>query len=62
MIICKKCKGKIFVDRCHSASDHLELFCILCGDRRMYHPPSNFKEIKWLEIAEKNLLKSYNGK
>ena len=58
---CEKCDGRMFVDRVHTAADHLEIFCVICGARKMYHPPSQFKEIWWLKDAEEKLLKSYNG-
>jgi RNase P subunit RPR2 len=62
MLICKKCKGKIFVDRVHSAHDHLEIFCIICGYRKMFHPPSKFgKSIEWLQRAESQRNHAGNG-
>lgn len=30
---CKKCKGRVFVDRVYSQNLRIELFCILCGKR-----------------------------
>jgi hypothetical protein len=62
MIKCKKCKGKVFVDRVFSERDHLETFCINCGKRDMYHPPSRFQDIKWLADREKVLMDRKNGK
>lgn len=62
-MICKKCKGKMFVDRVHSAYDHLEIFCINCGARKMYHPPSKHGNFAlWLEQMEKVMAKRSNGK
>lgn len=60
---CKKCKGKLFIDRVHSAHDHIETFCINCGARTMYHPPSKFGEFGlWLEKMEMAQAKRANGK
>jgi hypothetical protein len=62
MIKCKKCKGKVFVDRVFSSIDHLETFCINCGKREMYHPPSKFGQITWLAEKEAVLSKTRNGR
>lgn len=32
---CKKCGGRVFVDRIFSEKKHVELFCIMCGKRWM---------------------------
>jgi hypothetical protein len=56
MISCKKCKGKIFIDRQYSQIHHLEVYCIACGLRTFYHPPMESKEGKWL--LEKELLRA----
>jgi hypothetical protein len=56
MIFCKKCKGKIFIDRQYSQINHLETYCIGCGLRTFYHPPAESKEGKWL--LEKELLRA----
>ena len=62
MIICKKCKGRIFVDRVESSIDHLEVYCIICGLRKIYHPPSKFgSSVQWLHKIETGLTKKYNG-
>jgi RNase P subunit RPR2 len=62
-MICKRCRGKMFVDRVHSAYDHLEIFCINCGCRKMYHPPSKFGNFAlWLEKREKETARQVNGK
>ena len=63
MLQCKKCKGKLFIDRVHSGYDHLETFCINCGCRTMYHPPSKFGAFGlWLEQIEKMYMNQANGK
>jgi DNA-directed RNA polymerase subunit M/transcription elongation factor TFIIS len=60
MIKCTKCGGKMFVDRVFTSHDHLELYCLKCGKRDMYHNPQKYgKKIQWIiekerEIAKKN--------
>lgn len=62
MLKCKKCNGKIFVDRIFTQYDHLEIFCINCGYRKIFHPPSQFgKMVQWLDQIEKALMKRVNG-
>lgn len=62
MLICKKCSGKVFVDRVYSERDHIEIFCINCGLRKMYHPPSKFGgAIQWLQKKEEAIMKTWNG-
>lgn len=58
MIICSKCKKRMFVDRQYSKSDHLETYCLYCGSRKFFHPPSESAEGKWLLEKEKSLAKS----
>jgi hypothetical protein len=48
MIYCKKCKGRMFVDRQYSSQVHIETYCITCGARKFYHPPLESKEGLWL--------------
>jgi hypothetical protein len=54
---CKKCDGKMFVDRIHTNIDHLETYCIRCGNRKFYHPPSDSAEGTWLLQKEKSKAK-----
>jgi hypothetical protein len=42
MLNCKKCKGRMFLDRAFSQHNHLETFCIRCGARKFYH---NFDKV-----------------
>lgn len=48
---CKKCSGRVFVDRVFSQKLHIELFCILCGQRWMINRETN-RFGKWLERRE----------
>ena len=50
---CERCEGKMFVDRIHSNIDHLETYCVKCGNRKFYHPPSDSKEGLWLMCQER---------
>jgi predicted nucleic acid-binding Zn-ribbon protein len=54
MLKCKKCTGKMFLDRAFSEENHLETFCIRCGTRKFY---INFDkkngEAAWLWQMEK---------
>ena len=56
---CKKCGGRVFVDRVFSQKLHIELFCILCGKRWMLNKDRNALG-RWLEQKEFNQLKDYS--
>ena len=58
MIFCKKCSGRMFVDRQYTNSDHIETYCIRCGNRKFFHPPSQSQEGRWLLLKEKSRAKS----
>jgi hypothetical protein len=44
----------MFVDRQYSTIMHLETYCIQCGSRTFYHPPSESLEGLWL-LDQENL-------
>ena len=56
MILCKKCGGRVIIDRQYSSVSHLETYCIQCGKRNFYHPPSESQEGIWL--LEKEILRA----
>lgn len=60
MLHCKKCKGRMFVDRAYSAPNHMEIFCVCCGNRKFYH---NFtkedKDAQWILMMEKRRADIY---
>jgi predicted nucleic acid-binding Zn-ribbon protein len=58
MLTCKRCKGKIFVDRQFNNEFHIETYCIRCGERKFYHNPQESKEGRWLLLKEKLKAKS----
>jgi len=53
-LTCSKCSARMFVDRVFLSYDHLELYCLRCGKREMYHGVDKFNErIKWIMSVEK---------
>lgn len=58
-LTCPKCSGKMFVDRVYTEESHLEVFCIMCGKRKMYDTTKD--NIKWLVRLEKLVAKAANG-
>lgn len=47
---CRKCNGRVFLDRVFSDNKNYELYCILCGDRRFVSKSSELG--KWLGVKE----------
>jgi hypothetical protein len=56
---CKKCNGRVFVDRVFSQKLHVELFCILCGKRWMINKETN-RFGKWLEKRDQDYAKNFS--
>jgi hypothetical protein len=58
MLKCKKCNGRVFIDRTFNSYNHIETFCIICGKRKFYH---NFTEsdtqAQWLLTTEQERAK-----
>lgn len=52
-MFCRKCKGRVFIDRQYTNIDHIETFCIMCGTRKFFRPPSESLEGRWLLEKEK---------
>ena len=52
MIFCKKCSGRLFVDRQYTSAQHLETYCIRCGTINFFHPPQQSGEGRWLLARE----------
>jgi hypothetical protein len=52
VIVCKKCNGKVFVDRQYTSIQHIETYCIGCGLRKFFHPPKESEEGRWLLAKE----------
>ena len=47
---CRKCNGRVFLDRVFSDNKNFETYCILCGDRKFVHKDTELG--KWLEKME----------
>ncbi len=52
-MICKKCQGRVLIDRTFSEKKHLELACIMCGTRWMLDKEKS-KFAAWLLTHEQN--------
>jgi len=52
MLFCKRCSGRIFIDRQYTSVQHIEIYCITCGFRQFFHPPSESRRGKWLISQE----------
>ena len=50
---CKKCKGRVFVDRVYAQNLRVELFCIMCGKRWMVKRENRFAS--WIAKNEEKL-------
>ena len=48
MLRCTKCFQKMLVDRVYNSVSHLEIYCLICGSRKFFHPPSDSEEGRWL--------------
>jgi hypothetical protein len=57
MLSCKKCTGRVFVDRVYSQNLRVELFCGLCGKRWMIRRDNRFGA--WLAKTEEILQHGY---
>jgi hypothetical protein len=42
----------MFVDRQYTSVQHVETYCIDCGTRKFFHPPSESSEGRWLLATE----------
>lgn len=54
MIKCNKCKKKMFIDRVFTTPQNIEVFCLYCGSRKFYNPPTASSEGRWL-LQKENL-------
>lgn len=51
MLTCRKCGGRVFVDRTYSQGSHLELGCLMCGKGWMLNKEKSVLA-KWLVRQE----------
>lgn len=56
MMTCRKCDGRVFVDRVFSQKLHMELFCIMCGKRWMVNKDTSAFG-RWLEQKDREYAK-----
>ena len=48
----------MFIDRQYTEINNLEMYCMSCGARSYFHPPSNSQEGTWLLKKEQLRAKS----
>ena len=54
---CKKCSGRVFLDRVFSDNKNFEVYCMLCGDRKFVNKDTELG--KWLaKMESKRMLAS----
>jgi hypothetical protein len=56
-MFCKKCSGRVFVDRVYSQNLRIEFFCVLCGKRWMIRRDNEFAS--WVAEKEKLVQHAY---
>jgi hypothetical protein len=42
----------MMIDRIYNSVSHLEIYCLMCGSRKFFHPPSDSEEGRWLLAKE----------
>ena len=57
MLNCKKCKGRVFVDRIYAQNLRVELFCVMCGKRWMIKKDNRFAA--WVAKLEETVQHAY---
>lgn len=56
-MLCKKCSGKVMVDRTLGSDIHIELYCLRCGKRWSLRYPEKYGGFgKWIMRREKEYL------
>jgi len=55
---CKKCGGRVFIDRVFSQKMHIELYCLMCGKRWMINKETSAFG-RWLYKKETEHKKSF---
>lgn len=51
---CRRCKGRVFLDRIYTDNKNFETSCLLCGDRRFINKDSELG--KWLQLNEQKRM------
>ena len=57
---CKRCSGRVFIDRVFTSETRSELFCLMCGKRWMVRNDKN-GFAQWLYKREKEMAKINAG-
>lgn len=53
MLICRKCKGRILIERHLTTETYMELYCLGCGKAWYFEYPQKHKGfVKWLHKIE----------
>jgi len=56
-MFCKKCKGRVLVDRSLCEDNHVELYCLGCGKRWSLNQPQNHGSFAvWIQKLEMKFL------
>jgi len=56
-MFCKKCKGRVLVDRSLCEDTHVELYCLSCGKRwSLNHPQNHGSFGVWIQKLEMTFL------
>lgn len=56
---CKKCNGRVFIDRSNPVIQIAELFCSMCGKRWFIKTQEGNAFVSWLVKSEKRYHQSY---
>jgi len=55
---CRRCGGRVFIDRVFSQKLHIELYCLLCGRRWMINKEMSIFG-RWLDEKELEQRKTF---
>jgi len=58
MMHCRRCGGRVFIDRVFSQKLHIELYCLLCGRRWMINKEMSIFG-RWLDEKELEQRKTF---
>jgi predicted alternative tryptophan synthase beta-subunit len=56
MVFCKKCKGRMFVDRQYLQRTYRNILHVVWG-KKFFHPPSESEQGRWILQKEKSRAK-----
>jgi hypothetical protein len=58
-MFCRKCKGRVFIDRSNTIYNMIELFCTMCGKRWFIKSNEGNSFVSWLLRSEKRYHQNY---